>query len=223
MAVAGPVCSAGLTQQACMRAARPSGAFGSMLPWRTTQRKVAWICPLGQPNRSYRSRCLKAVSRSSRHKRFTTRRPSQTHSGLAAGPPRAAAASEKSSILRGPSFEVSAGACAGCCWRGRSAGLSPFWARTRPGTTDAIAQSARTKARTTGKDIDAWFCWVVRTKFALLLSAFDWVSNGAFAAAADVFETGLTTVHLARSGRSRWQSERGGLSRATFHPMPAES
>ena len=35
--------AAGLIQQACTRAFRLWGAFGSILPWRTTQRNVAWI------------------------------------------------------------------------------------------------------------------------------------------------------------------------------------
>ena len=55
--------------------------------------------PAGQPKRSYRSRCRKAVSRSSRQSRLTTRRPSQTHSGLAAGPPKSFSASANSSIF----------------------------------------------------------------------------------------------------------------------------
>ena len=57
----------GLTQQVWTRPASVSGGFGSMLPCRTRQRNVAWICPAGHPKRSYRSRWRKAVSRSSRH------------------------------------------------------------------------------------------------------------------------------------------------------------
>src|ERR1700730_16758616 len=42
----------GFTQQPCTRLLRVSAALGSMFPWRTRQRKVAWMCPAGQPNRS---------------------------------------------------------------------------------------------------------------------------------------------------------------------------
>ena len=43
----------GLSQQECTRALRLWGIFGSILaPWRTTQRKAAWIWGPGQPNRS---------------------------------------------------------------------------------------------------------------------------------------------------------------------------
>src|SRR4029079_5176889 len=90
----------GLSQQECTRALRLWGIFGSILaPWRTRQRKVAWIWGPGQPNRSYRSRWRKAVSRSSRQSRLTTRRPSQTHSGLPAAPVRTWEASAISSIF----------------------------------------------------------------------------------------------------------------------------
>src|SRR5258708_7302261 len=80
-----------------------------MAPKRTRQRKVAWTWPPGQPNRSYRSRWRKAVSRSSRHISTTTRRPSQTHSGFPAGPLMACAASTNSSDLRWLSLAASAG------------------------------------------------------------------------------------------------------------------
>ena len=86
-AAGGVTCKVGLIQQEFTRPLRLSAAFGSiLLECSSRQRKVAWIWPLGQPNRSYRSRWRKAVSRSSRHNRLTTRRPSQTHSGLPAGP-----------------------------------------------------------------------------------------------------------------------------------------
>ena len=39
--------SAGLSQQACTRPFRLSGALGSIWPCRTRQRKVAWICAAG--------------------------------------------------------------------------------------------------------------------------------------------------------------------------------
>lgn len=46
-------CADGLIQQAWTRPFRVSATFGSMVaPKRTTQRKVAWIWPPGQPNRS---------------------------------------------------------------------------------------------------------------------------------------------------------------------------
>ena len=65
--------------------------------------------PAGHPNRSYRSRCRKAVSRSSRNSRLTTRRPSQRHSGLAAGPPKCFSASANSSAFFAASFASAAG------------------------------------------------------------------------------------------------------------------
>src|SRR5664279_2315505 len=52
------------------------------------------------------SRWRIAVSRSSRHNRLTTRRPSQTHSGLPAGPTSSCAASAISSMLFWPSLAV---------------------------------------------------------------------------------------------------------------------
>src|SRR5206468_12531931 len=64
----------------CTRALKVSGALASIAPCRTTQRNVAWIWPPGHPNRSYKSRWRNAVSRSSRHRRLTTRRPSHTRS-----------------------------------------------------------------------------------------------------------------------------------------------
>src|SRR5215471_846421 len=133
---AGGGCNDGLIQHAWTRPLRLSAALGSIvLACRTRQRNVTWIWPLGQPNRSYRSRWRKAVSRSSRQSRLTTRRPSHTHSGLPAGPFRACCASANSSIFCGslvPSFALSLAlslapsfGAADCC----SAGLvSLFWA-----------------------------------------------------------------------------------------------
>ena len=84
-------------------------ALGSMFPCRTTQRNAIWMWPAGHPNRSYRSRWRKAVSKSSRHSRLTTRRPSQRHSGLAAGPPKSFSASANSSAFFAASFASAAG------------------------------------------------------------------------------------------------------------------
>jgi len=81
------------------------------LPFKTKQRNAAWICPLGQPNRSYKSRWRKAVSRSSRQRRPTTRRPSQTHSGLPAGPLSMRRASTKSSVVHGALPELGSVGC----------------------------------------------------------------------------------------------------------------
>src|SRR5205807_6200779 len=104
----------GLIQQTWMRLSRVSATLGSICPpKRVRQRKAAWTWPPGQPNRSYRSRCRNAVSRSSRHIRRTTRRPSQTHSGFPAGPLMAWDASTNSSALRWLSLLASAALAGG--------------------------------------------------------------------------------------------------------------
>src|SRR5664279_4706287 len=69
------------------------------------------------------SRWRIAVSRSSRHSRLTTRRPSQTHSGLPAGPTSRWAASAISSMLFWPSLAVLS---AGFCFSGGA--TLPLWA-----------------------------------------------------------------------------------------------
>ena len=75
-AAAGGAGLAGLIQQARMRSSIVS-TFGSMLlPCRMMQRNAAWMCALGHPNRSYRSRWRNAVSRSSLFSSPTARRPS---------------------------------------------------------------------------------------------------------------------------------------------------
>src|SRR6185312_3262865 len=93
------------------------------------------------------SRCRKAVSRSSRQSRLTTRRPSQTHSGLPAGPASTRDASAISSIFFCPSLASLAASVGGLA----SGGLPlapPLWAkaaptpRTRPATQSA-AQAKR--------------------------------------------------------------------------------
>jgi len=79
-----PASMLGLIQQPWIRATG-TGAFGSMLPWRTRQRKVAWIWPDGQRN-GRKDRGAKAVSRSSRHKQADGS-PSQPHAFGVGGRP----------------------------------------------------------------------------------------------------------------------------------------
>src|SRR5258708_199795 len=104
----------GLIQQTWMRLSRVSATLGSICPpKRVRQRKAAWTWPPGQPNRSERSRCRNAVSRSSPPNRRTTRRPSQPHSGFRPGPLMAWAAWTNSSALRWLSLLTSAALAGG--------------------------------------------------------------------------------------------------------------
>src|ERR1039458_1659783 len=120
---AGAGASPGLSQQTWTRPFRLSWALGSIGPCRTRQRKEAWICEFGQPKRSERARGRKTVAGSPRHIRLTTRRPSQTHSGLPAGPVSRRAASAISSMLFWPSLALSP---AGFCCSGGC--RLPLWA-----------------------------------------------------------------------------------------------
>ena len=104
-------CAAGLIQQAWTRLSQAVGA-----PWDRSARRTgsgSGTRP-GHGRRDSRSGRRdrdggSAVSRSSRHIRRTTRRPSQTHSGLPAGPLMACAASANSSVLRWLSLAASDG------------------------------------------------------------------------------------------------------------------
>src|SRR3954468_1343482 len=87
---------------------------------------------------------------SSRHISPTTRRPSQTHSGLPAGPVTKRLASANSSTWRWASLAGSAG------WA--AAGLSPllaslFWAEADKDANDAVAAIRKAKLRRTLKDM----------------------------------------------------------------------
>src|SRR5215210_1245325 len=95
---------------------------------------------------------------SSRHINPTTRRPSQTHSGLPAGPVTRRVASANSSTWRWASLAGSAGWAVG----GLSPLLvSPLWATAgRDANTDAAAIRTA-KLKRTKKDMAGPVVWVV--------------------------------------------------------------
>jgi len=117
-----------------------SCAFGSIVgPCWTTHRNAAWICPPGQPKRSYKSMCRKAVSRSSWKSRCTTRRPTQTHSGLPAGPVICFETSARSFNRCASRFACSAA----CCF---ALSAASFWADAGVEPTH-MAKQRRGRAR----------------------------------------------------------------------------
>jgi hypothetical protein len=144
--------NSGSSQHEWTREFNVSVALGSMFPWRTTQRKVVCTCPPGHPKRSYSSRWRNAVSRSSRHKRPTTRSPSHTHSGLAAGPFKDCPASAARSAL---AFFSCLAASAWLAADLASAEESPLCAgaRSERRTKTSAAQDPTAAARKPGKDM----------------------------------------------------------------------